>query len=90
MRTLLRFLMLRRLLDQSRRHRRSGWGYGPRRPTYGWGYGPRRSTHGWGYGRPRHRGRSQVRVTGCCLPIPLGLLLAGGGLTRLLLARRRP
>jgi hypothetical protein len=82
MRTLLRFLMLRRFLDQSRRHRRSGWGYGS-------GYG-RRPSYGWGYGRPRHRGRSQVRVTGCCLPIPLGMLMAAGGLSRLLFARLRP
>ena len=80
MRTLLRFLFLRRLLDQNRRHRRSGWGSG---------YG-RRPSYGWGSSRPRHRGRSQVRVTGCCLPIPLGMLMAAGGITRLLHARLRP
>ena len=81
MRTLFRFLFLRRLLEQNRRYGRSGWGSG---------YGRRRPSYGRGYGRPRHRGRSQVRVTGCCLPIPLGLLLASGGLTRLLFARLRP
>jgi hypothetical protein len=80
MNTLLRFLMLRRFLDQNRRHRRSGWGHG---------YG-RRPSYGWGCGRPRHRGRSQVRVTGCCLPIPLGMLLTAGGLSRLLFGRLRP
>lgn len=78
MHNLLRFLMLRRLFQQSRRHRRSGWGYGHhRRPSYGWGYGA----------RPRRR--SQVRVTGCCLPIPLGVLLTAGWLARLGLERRR-
>ena len=70
MRTLLRFFLLRRMLDRGRRSRRS-WGYGYRRPTYGWGYG-------------RPRGRSQVRVTGCCLPIPLGFMIALGGLFKLL------
>ena len=72
MRALLRFLLLRRLLERKRRYRRT-WGYGYRRPSYG-----------WGYGRPPRR--SQVRVTGCCLPIPLGLVLAGAGAFRL---RRR-
>ena len=71
--TLLRFLMLRRFFEQSRRHRR---GYGHRRPSYGWGYGA----------RPRRR--SNVRVTGCCLPIPLGLAMTAGWLTRLGLTRR--
>ncbi len=28
------------------------------------------------YGRPRHRRRSNVHVTGCCLPIPLGVVAA--------------
>ena len=74
--TLLRFLMLRRFFEQSRRHRRGGWGYGHRRPSYGWGYGA----------RPRRR--SNVRVTGCCLPIPLGLAMTAGWLTRLGLTRR--
>jgi hypothetical protein len=31
---------------------------------------PRR---GYGFGRPR----TNVRVGGCCLPIPLGILIAG-------------
>jgi hypothetical protein len=80
MRTLLRFFFLRRLLDQSRRHRRrSPWGYG--------GYGRRRPTYGWGHGRPR--GRGQVRVTGCCLPIPLGMLAVAAIATRSLVARVR-
>ena len=81
--TLLRLLMLRRFFEQSRRHRRGGWGYGHR------GYGRRRpASYGWGYGmRPRRR--SQVRVTGCCLPIPLGLAMTAGWLTRLGVARRR-
>jgi hypothetical protein len=78
MRTILRLLLFRRLLEQSRRHRRrSPWGYGhSRRPAYG-----------WGYGRPRRRG--QVRLTGCCLPIPLGMLAVAAVATRSLLARLR-
>ena len=50
------------------------YGYGRRRP--------RRSGFGlWGpfpsYNRRTRRG-SQVRVTGCCLPIPLALVLSTG------------
>jgi hypothetical protein len=40
-----------------------------RRPGYGWG----RPAYGWG--RPRRR--TNVRVGGCCLPIPLGVMAAG-------------
>jgi hypothetical protein len=40
-----------------------------RRPGYGWG----RPAYGWG--RPRRR--TNVRVGGCCLPIPLGVMTAG-------------
>ncbi len=34
-----------------------------------------------GYGRRRHR-RTNVRVGGCCLPIPLGMLMFSGLLAR--------
>ena len=56
------------------------YGYGRRRP--------RRSGFGlWGpfpsYNRRTRRG-SQVRVTGCCLPIPLGLVLGMAMISRAL------
>ncbi len=44
------------------------------------GGGHRRGRHHRGrhayYGRPRHRRRSNVHVSGCCLPIPLGVVAA--------------
>ena len=53
------------------RRRRSGfWGPPPRRRGYGFG-----SPYGYGWGRPRRR--TNVRVGGCCLPIPLGMMTAG-------------
>jgi hypothetical protein len=63
--------MERMLRDQMRRQmmygrrRRSGFG----RP-YGFG-----RPQGYGWGRPRRR--TNVRVGGCCLPIPLGVISAG-------------
>lgn len=39
-------------------------------------------SYGYGYGRPRRRSRSNVHVSGCCLPIPLGVVATaavGGG-----------
>ena len=44
-----------------------------------------------GYHRPRYyrpRRRTNVRVGGCCLPIPLGVLAAGAVGTRMALGRR--
>lgn len=38
---------------------------------------------------PRRRSRTQVRVGGCCLPIPLGFLLAGSAAGRLASRRGR-
>lgn len=70
---IIRLLMasvLRRLLGGSRRPP-AGYGYGVRRP-------PRSGFGMWGpfpsYSR-RTRGGSQVRVSGCCLPIPLAMLV---------------
>jgi hypothetical protein len=57
------------------------YGYGRRRPRRG-GFGL------WGpfpsYSRRTRRG-SQMRVTGCCLPIPLALVLSTGFAVRALL-----
>ena len=47
------------------RHRRSTWGIGPRRP-------PSR-----GYYPMRRQSRGNVRVVGCCLPIPIGVMVLG-------------
>jgi hypothetical protein len=66
------------------RYRRSTFGIGPRAPRgrgyYSWGGQPR------GYYPMRRRGGGNVRVVGCCLPIPLGFM-ALGVLLRTALAR---
>lgn len=57
-----------------RRYRRSTWGIGPRRPPRSRGYytfGPPRSR---GYYPMRRQRGSNVRVVGCCLPIPIGIV----------------
>ena len=67
------------------RRRRGLWGpprhggglWGPPRRHYGY-WGTRRHSRGpFGY-YPRRHGRSNVRVVGCCLPIPIGVLAALG------------
>ena len=74
-RSAARAYLLNRLLRDSRRHRRSGWYSGSR---YG-RYPSRRRSSGFGMFGPfptysrRTRGGSHVRVTGCCLPLPLTL-----------------
>jgi hypothetical protein len=54
--------------------------YGRRPRSYGYRMGGGHRASPFGFGRPR--GRTQVRVGGCCLPIPLvlttGLGLAAG------------
>jgi len=59
-------------------HRRSRRGY--HRPVH--------MRHGFGWGAPRRRRHSRVHVTGCCLPIPLGLLVASTAVGRVALRRR--
>jgi hypothetical protein len=81
MREMVRGYLLDRL---GGRHRR-GYGYRPRHPGP-YGYGRRRRPSPLILGRPRRRTR--VRVGGCCLPIPLGLLLGSTVVARLLLHRR--
>jgi hypothetical protein len=51
---------------------------------------PRRRYGGWGMPYGYRRPRTQVRVGGCCLPIPLGLMTAGALGLRLAMGRRRP
>ena len=68
--------MMRQQAHNNRRHRRSGWGFGPpprRRSRHHstWG-GPR-----GGYHPMRRHSRSNVRVVGCCLPIPIGVMALG-------------
>jgi hypothetical protein len=50
-------------------------------------YGRRARPSPWLHRPPRRR-RGNVRVYGCCLPIPLGMLTAAGLGTRLFFARR--
>lgn len=69
MRHLLRAYVLRRLLGSGRSHRHAHR-YG-RRPYRRTGfYGP------FPYHSRRTRRGSHVTVSGCCLPIPLGLFVA--------------
>ncbi len=90
--------LFRRALGAYLLDRMARGGAGRRPPSRGWGYGyqrprhrPQRSGFGfWGpfpsYSRRTRRG-SQVRVSGCCLPIPLTFALGAGLAGRA--ARRR-
>jgi hypothetical protein len=66
---------------------------GSRRRGYGYGYGRGRPRGRGGFFGPmpyysrRTRGGSRVTVTGCCLPIPLGLFTALALGLRLLVGR---
>jgi hypothetical protein len=70
LRRLLFAWLIRRFTDRGRRGR-------PGRYRYGYGYPRRRRNVGFFGPFPsystRTRGGSRVTVTGCCLPIPLGL-----------------
>ena len=89
-----RAYLLNRLLRSQQRHQRSGRGRGYGSP-YGRGsYGrhPRRRSSGFGMWGPfpsyQRRGRrSNVTVTGCCLPIPLGLMAAAAVATKAVRSR---
>jgi hypothetical protein len=61
--------MLERMLREQMRQQMV---YGRRRRRSGYGF---RRPYGYGWGRPRRR--TNVRVGGCCLPIPLGVMTAG-------------
>ena len=75
--SIFRALLLRRLFESASRRSSRRSGYGRSRMRGGRGRG-RGNVGMWGpfpsYSR-RTRGGSQVRVTGCCLPIPLALAL---------------
>jgi len=75
-RSLLREYLLRRLMGPSQQ-RRSRYGH---RPVH--------TRRGYGWGAPRRRRHSRVHVTGCCLPIPLGLLVCSAAVGRVALRRR--
>ena len=81
LRFLIRGYLLRRLLGGGalrRRHHRGGW-TAPRHRSIWMAPRHRRGYH------VRPRGRTNVRVGGCCLPVPLGMLaalLAGGHAAR--------
>jgi len=62
------------------RHRR--YGYGRRSPRYR----SQRPTYPFVLRSPRRR--SRVHVTGCCLPIPLGVLVGSTVMGRALVRRR--
>jgi hypothetical protein len=77
-----------------------GWGPGARRRSAWGGYAPRygyggrgRRSGGFGFFGPfptystRTRRGSRVTVSGCCLPIPLALVLAMFGTGRALIRR---
>jgi hypothetical protein len=72
-----RAFLVNRLLRRSRR-RRGGY---YRRQRRGGFYGP------FPYYTGRTRGGSRVTVSGCCLPIPLGLVIALAAGVRLLVRR---
>ena len=82
-RALARAFMINRILGSGRGSR-----YGGR---YGGRYGRSRGRGGFfgpmPYYSRRTRGGSRVSVTGCCLPIPLGLMATLGVGARMLLHR---
>ena len=72
------------------RHRPRGYGYGYGRHPRAYGRRSRGGFDFWGpfprYSR-RTRGGSRVSVSGCCLPIPLGVIATLGAGARLLVRR---
>jgi hypothetical protein len=79
LRLLGRAFLLNRLFGRRRDSRRYGYGRGSR--GRGGFFGP------FPYYSRRTRGGSQVSVSGCCLPIPLGLMATLAAGARLLMRR---
>jgi hypothetical protein len=73
--------LMERMLRQQMRQQML---YGRRRRRPGYGFG---RPYGYGWGRPRRR--TNVRVGGCCLPIPIGVVTAGALGVRLATRGRR-
>lgn len=92
LRMLARALFIRRLLQGGRRRRGGGWPSGPygsrgRAPRY-----PRQRGRGGFFGpfpyySTRTRRGSRVTVSGCCLPIPLAMVVATAAGLRALVRR---
>jgi hypothetical protein len=72
---------------------RSGARYGRPYSRSPWAYGRRPRSRGGFFPLPHYSTRtrrgSRVTVTGCCLPIPLGMLATSVAAGRLLVRRRR-
>jgi hypothetical protein len=89
---LARALFIRRLLQGGRRRRGGGWSSGPygsrrRAPRH-----PRQRGRGGFFGpfpyySTRTRRGSRVTVSGCCLPIPLAMVVATAAGLRALVRR---
>ena len=79
-RHLARAYLINRLLRGGRSHRTRGWYAGSPYARSPYRYGRRRGRSGFfgpfPYYSRRTRGGSRVTVSGCCLPIPFGVVVA--------------
>lgn len=73
---LAREIMRQQAYSNRRRRRRSAWGFGPPPRRRSRHYGAWGAPRG-GYYPMRRHSRSNVRVVGCCLPIPIGVMALG-------------
>ena len=75
--------MMRQQAYKNRRRRHSGWGFGPPPRRRSRHYSPWGQPSRGGYYPMRRHSRSNVRVVGCCLPIPIGVMALGAALRAL-------